>query len=501
MTVWFEGVAGEWLGRSVSVLSLALMVGCSGQTATLAPQDPLRACRPVTGTVPPAVSLTVALLEPVDPTRAPVPGNASEELLFAHFYEPLFSVDCLGRVRPQLAASWETTDDGESWVIRLNEGARFWDAAPVTSTDVVMSWHAAPSAAAVIDSVVAIGPRTVRAYLRQPSANLPHELAAPVFSVTRPSMISGWPMGTGPYQPVPPYGSSSGRMKYAAQPTGHSKSGAQIDFMVSTMEDARDVIADGVDLMITADPKVIEYASRSPLLEPVPLPWHVTYALLSVSRAQEVLLTSESRAQPLTTVRSGLATDVLRVDAREFQPPLWWNDADRCEDTTGRDGRSPTASNPEQVLHVARTAARKILFRQTDPVARDIAERIVSIASMEPSSSSEATEIASAVPGIAGPVELVTEGVSDDMFESALQQGTAFLYVMRTAKRVPDPCAAATDLLEKVPWLVPLEGNFAEAFVPLVDTRRHAIIAKNRIGLIVDWYGNVRIETGVSQGR
>src|SRR5439155_19885395 len=49
---------------------------------------------------------TIALGDRVDPANAPHPTNDSERLLFRQLYETLVRVDCEGRVRPGLAASW-----------------------------------------------------------------------------------------------------------------------------------------------------------------------------------------------------------------------------------------------------------------------------------------------------------------------------------------------------------------------------------------------------------
>src|SRR4051794_6774961 len=50
---------------------------------------------------------TVALSDHIDPSNAPRPSNESEQLLFRQLYETLVRVDCHGRARPGLAASWQ----------------------------------------------------------------------------------------------------------------------------------------------------------------------------------------------------------------------------------------------------------------------------------------------------------------------------------------------------------------------------------------------------------
>ena len=83
---------------------------------------------------------TVGLSDRIDPSNAPRPSNASERLLFRQLYETLVRVDCMGRVRPGLAASWRLDGDGRTWIVTLREGARFSDGTAVTAADVRAGW-------------------------------------------------------------------------------------------------------------------------------------------------------------------------------------------------------------------------------------------------------------------------------------------------------------------------------------------------------------------------
>ena len=83
---------------------------------------------------------TIALVERIDPSHAPYPSNESERLLFRQLYETLVRVDCNGRVRPGLAASWRLDADGRTWIVTLRDGARFADGTAVTAGAVRASW-------------------------------------------------------------------------------------------------------------------------------------------------------------------------------------------------------------------------------------------------------------------------------------------------------------------------------------------------------------------------
>src|SRR5262245_61673298 len=79
---------------------------------------------------------TVALTDRIDPANAPRPSNESERLLFRQLYETLVRADCMGELRPGLAASWRLDADGRTWIVTLRENARFADGTSVTADQV-----------------------------------------------------------------------------------------------------------------------------------------------------------------------------------------------------------------------------------------------------------------------------------------------------------------------------------------------------------------------------
>ena len=54
-------------------------------------------------------------------------------------FDTLYATDSAFRVRPQMAEGHEVSDDGLTWTIRLRDGLRFHDGAPVRSRDCVAS--------------------------------------------------------------------------------------------------------------------------------------------------------------------------------------------------------------------------------------------------------------------------------------------------------------------------------------------------------------------------
>ena len=65
----------------------------------------------------------------LDPTAAaPV---AIGQVVWQNLFEGLVSIDEAGRTEPQLAESWEISDDGLTYTFHLREGVRFQTARPL----------------------------------------------------------------------------------------------------------------------------------------------------------------------------------------------------------------------------------------------------------------------------------------------------------------------------------------------------------------------------------
>jgi hypothetical protein len=137
---------------------------------------------------------------------------------------------------------------------------------------------------------------------------------------------------------------------------------------------------------------------------------------------------------------------------------------------------------------------RRILYNSTDGIARDLAERIVALAATDPARSAEATALGSAVPGLRRKGSgLKAEGVWVSELRMSLRDGNDFAYIIPVPRRFYDPCREMQKLVKQARWLSGLEEDIAEALVPLVDTRRHVIVRRDKAGLLCDWYGNVLV--------
>jgi hypothetical protein len=248
--------------------------------------------------------------------------------------------------------------------------------------------------------------------------------------------------------------------------------------------------------MVTTNPDVIEYAAAQPELTATALPWDRTYVLLSTSRVEEIFWNGTA-AEISSDLFEEMARDAIRSEARSHQSPSWWDNVGQCEDLSSAVPGLPPV--PRGAYSLA--GSRRVLFDSNDPVARGLAERIVALASTDPSTSPEAAAITAAVPRLmihaAG---VIAEGVTRGELNMSLKDGEDFAYVISVPRRPPDPCYEARRLINRAPWIANVEDDFSKVIIPLVDTRRHVITGRDKVGLVVDWYGNILVVNETTPG-
>src|SRR6266550_1377764 len=376
-------------------------------------------------------TLTVAAPGEIDPAHAPSPVTPGERVLFRQLYETLLRSDCEGRLHPALAATWSSPDGGRTWTLTIADSARFWDGVPVGARDVLASWGAAITS--VADSVVASGERTVAVRLRRPTPQGPVALADPALAVAKRVPGIAWPIGTGPYWVT------GAAADLTATPVGARRAVLR---WRSAAGDARDLLDAGVDLLVTDDPGALAYAATRTDFTSVPLPWDRTYVAIA--------------PVPLQIADQGqddLARHAVRVEARPPVPPVWW------EDVSCAAGALPASA--------AAPDADSILFVQGDPVARDLADRLVALSL------------------VAEPRRAV--GLLPDALGVRLASNTGVWYVLALPRAPLDPCAAWRDLAARAPWLRP------SGIAPLVDVRRRMLLRRGGARLTIDWDAVPRI--------
>lgn len=392
---------------------------------------------------------TVALGEKVDPANAPHSTNDSERLLFRQLFETLVRVDCEGRVRPGLAASWRLDTRTRTWIVTLRENARFSDGTPVTTADVVSSWAGSgagelrPEVSRYVQSIAAVDDRGLAITLRGDNRDPPLVLADTELAIARRVPGSLWPLGTRPARIAPDQESpgSGGRSVI----TLTSDSAWSVRFLVAPGRDARDFLDEGVDLLITREPAALDYATTLPQFLLVPLAWQKTFVLLSPWGARYV--------SPLSAeARQTLADEAVRGEARGAEGPFWWQALPTCEVTAPQPPNQPAP------------ATRRIVYERGDEAARDLAERFVGLGTFQRSI-----------------------GLTGDALALAQARGTEAGYIMSFDRRPPDPCQELRAVVDRLKWLG------AETIVPLVDTRLRAIVRRGRSGVTAEWDGGLVI--------
>jgi len=472
--------------KHIYIAALLILVACAkpqvtGDSASV-PSDCV--VLPSTGEV--ADTVRVALSEPVGPAFAPWPRNDAEALLFRHFYETLIATDCLGRVQPSLAWSWRKVDRGRHWVFKLRDDARFWDGSRVTAKNVVWSWQLArfdpATLNAAVDSVVAEGDLNVHVYFRYPHRKVPRLLSSLAFAVAKPAAQENWLTGSGAYRmSVTGERRSWGlERRILAEPTRGAKKPV-IDFLETSDRDPRDLLESGVDMVITSDPAVIEYASARVHFAAVPLLWDRTYLFLSPGRVRILANGGKTETIPGDFLEA-LAKDAVRSDAQGFRAPSWWSEFRVCEAEVS----VTAAAVPE------RGQTRRILYDSDDPVARDLTQRIVSLLSAYTGTSPGTKALDSAVGGARGE-RPVGEGVARENLNMSLQTGEDWGYIVSIPRLSFDPCHSAAQLIARAPWVGYPNGDLQKTVIPLVDTRKHVIARRDRFGLIGDGYGRVLV--------
>ncbi len=384
---------------------------------------------------------TVGVSEPVNAAHAPHPSNESERLLFRQVYETLVAIDCNGRAAPGLAASWRIDADGRGWIVTLREGARFSDGVPVTSAHVRAAWMGDtsntlhPRANGLVDTVIALDDRTLAIRLQRQHADAPVPLAHTNLAVARAAADSRWALGT-----------RASRILDDNEQPGAFRAVITLEryglppvwFFVAP-GDPRDLLDEGVDLMVTRDPAALEYAATLPHLQSLPMPWQRTYVLLT--RAGTPPLSDEAR--------QALADDAVRGEARGAAPPFWWQMLTDCQLT-------------HPPIRAQRLPTPRVVYEAGDNTARDLAERLVGLGRYQRAI-----------------------GLAGDALTRARRTGDDAGYLVALDGRPFEPCRDAQVLVETFRWL-----NL-DTIIPLVDTRFQAIVRHGKSGLTAEWDGGL----------
>ena len=413
---------------------------------------------------------TIGLTDRIDPANALHPSNASERLLFGQLYETLVRVDCMGRVHPGLASSWRLDrQSGHLWILTLRDDARFSDGTPVTAADVRASWtrdgaggELRTDVSRLMPWVDAVDDRTLIIQLSIARSDTPVALAHPDLSVAKRVVDSPWPLGTR-LSRLETAGNAAPRIPLS-ELTVSRENLPPLRFLVAT-GDPRDLLDAGVDLLLTRDPATLDYAATLPYFQRVPLAWQRTQVLLIPGRRPESPSLSED-------ARQTLADDAVRGEARGAQGPFWWESPPGC-DLIPVDGPSAQAPTP------------RVVYDADDGAARDLAERLVGLASN--SASAAAPLLDTLLPDRPRRTFQRATGLIGEDLANARRLGRDAGYVVSLASQPLEPCPELVALMDRIPWTKPWR------IVPLVDTRLQAVVRRGRSGATADFGGALLI--------
>jgi hypothetical protein len=321
--------------------------------------------------------VTVALLEPTDPSHALHPANDSEHLLFRNLTDNLIRLDCRGNVRAGLAETWEPESELAAWILTLRDNARLRSGAPISASQVVSALRQQLSSGPPgIDSAVALNGHQLRIFGSGDSVL--RALADPALALVDSAALHGM------------------NDESDIQLPGTGPDGV-IEFREIQSGDARDALEGGADIVIASSTSLREYAEGRPEFASFPLPWSGSYVLL------------QPRGVPPLRIRGldsrSLARDAVEADAQAADSLGWLNQAGSCPHS------HPTAEP---------AASGRIVYEQGDAVARALAERMVAIA--EPGKGWRTLEMV--------PAELA----------NSLERGSESAYVLAVPRQTHAPC-------------------------------------------------------------
>jgi len=332
--------------------------------------------------------------------------------------------------------------------------------------------------------VRALNDQVLYVFPEDPTRDIPRVLASPMFAVFKPSSVWHWFDGTGPYT----IAAEDRAQRSVTLAPAFGRRRPVITITSAGPDHVRDILERGVDLMVTDDPAGIDYAKNGTRYTTRALDWDRTYVLISTTRVTAARQ-GHGLEQISPELAASLARDAVRVDARAARAPEWWNAFRECR-AGAMKGGGMAFERPR----------RRILFPASDPVARDLAERIVALAASDPARSRYAEELASVVPGIATDGgRLVAQAASDTELRTSLSRGLEFGYVVAMTRWPSDPCVEARMWWGLAPWM---RGGIYldELVVPLIDVRSHVIAREDRFGLSIDGYGSILVVDERPQG-
>jgi hypothetical protein len=324
-----------------------------------------------------------------------------------------------------------------------------------------------PQVSRLVQSVTLAGDRALAITLRSRRSDAPLALAHPDLAIAKSGASSPWPLGTRSSRVAP--GAASG----AITVVGDTR--PPLRFLIAP-GDPRDLLDQGVDVLMTRDRAALDYAATLPQFQSVPLAWQRTHVLMTPGRSRSAAPLSDEQRQVL-------AADAVRGEARGARAPFWWQVVADC------DARPVPVRTPSPVP----PPTPRVVYDANDAAARDLAERLVGLVRV---SSPAATAFLDALlPDRPLRTYQRATGLSGAALAQAVRLGADAGYVIAVDTQPVDPCRDLQILMDGARWLDP------ETLVPLVETRLRAVVRRGRSGVTVEWDGGVVIAGGDASSR
>lgn len=359
--------------RSLIILLGGLTTGGCASAPAQAPHD--RIAGPDSCVILPSGSgpdtVSIALPHQLEPYRLDAPGHDGAAMLFAAVQETLVETDCHGRPMPALASRWSSDASGRIWSFTLRQDAVFTDGTPLDAQGVAAAWVES-------DEWAAPGVIRARTHIRHVEVRGAYELTveldepADVTFFADPSLgvrryVDSWPVGTGPYEIVRPDRSWNRaeslvtlRLSDAAA-SGRPDLPQELRFLgMESSDDLRVALDEGIDVIVSRESAVLDYARILGGYEFTPLPWDMTLYLFAPAATANVPVPDSALA--------ALARDAVEGDAIAA-PPL--------DIEEGADGAS--ANRPPGPAAVS----PRIVYYEDPEIGRGLAERLVALAARE----------------------------------------------------------------------------------------------------------------------
>ncbi|MEM8487898.1 MAG: hypothetical protein AAF564_20270 [Bacteroidota bacterium] len=253
-------------------------------------------------------------------------------------FDRLIYLDCNDTIQPGAAISWHTPDAGKTWIFDLRQDLIDENGIALDATALAQHFLKSRNNAFKVSSEALDTYRLAIAF-DQPSLKLPPVLLLPRFAI--------------------PVANTAGVITVASKPG----------------DDIRDRMDSDAGAVITADPKVIEYAALRPEWTSMPLGWDKTYALVIAGKNNKPATLPEA-------VVHDLYQSVAGPDVRQRGSKVFWASSSDCDSVNVyqvfEDFR------PEQLKQADahyNAATYLLKYDAQDVRARSLAERLVALSS------------------------------------------------------------------------------------------------------------------------